>query len=225
MSKYPIVFKVVITCLISTLYFSCVKEVVVNVPKITEVYYNDFEFYDLNGFKVQGHINRVFQPIKTISIIDYWKSKVLGTFNNSKIDLEIDSIPLHNALNVQFDLYIHDNWQNDMWKMEFDNNEMLVTGFSNNKYVPQSYPDWINAGFPPNPAGSNAFDLTLKGACRFNTLAGGTTLYKIEKTIIHSDSTFKFSASDAGEFFELNCERSWSIDNFKVSAIYNITTK
>ena len=109
--------------------------------------------------------------------------------------------------------------------MEFDNKEVFVTGFSNNKNIQQAYPNWIIAGYSLNPAGSNAFDLTLKGACRYYNSVGGTSLYKMERTIIHSDSTFKFSASDAGDFFELNCDRSWSIDNFKISAIYNITTK
>jgi hypothetical protein len=211
--------------LFAFLFTSCVKEVVVNVPKVENVYSNNFELYDQKGFKVQGFINRVFQPFNDISIVDYNKSKVLGNFNNSKIDLKLDSLPIHSALNIQFDLYVHDNWRNDLWKMQFDNREVLVTGFSNNESYGQSYPDWINIGIQLNPAGANAYDLNLKGACRFNNINGGTKLYKIERTIIHSDSTFLFTASDAGEYLGLNCERSWSIDNFNVSIIYNIVTK
>ena len=217
--------KLIICCFFLTMQASCIKEVVTNVPKITEVYNNNFELYDQKGIQVQGHINGVFQLFKNINIVDYNDTKVLGDFNNSKIDLKLDSLPLHNTLNIQFDLYIHDNWRNDMWKMEFDNKEVLVTGFSNNKDCQQAYPNWINAGYALNSAGSNAFDLTLKGACRYFKIVGGTSLYRMERTIIHSDSTFKFSASDAGEFFELTCDRSWSIDNLKISAIYNITTK
>ena len=217
--------KLIICCIFLMIQTSCIKEVVTNVPKITEVYNNDFELYDQKKIQVQGHINGVFQLFKNISIVDYNGTKVLGDFNNTRIDLKLDSLPLHNALNIQFDLYIHDNWENDMWKMEFDNKEVLVTGFSNNKNHQQAYPNWINAGYALNPVGSNAFDLTLKGACRYFNLVGGTSLYRMERTIIHSDSTFKFSASDAGEFFELNCDRSWSIDNLKITAIYNITTK
>ena len=217
--------KLIICCLLLLMQSSCIKEVVTNVPKITEVYNNNFELYDQKKIQVQGHINGIFQLLKNISIVDYNGSKVLGNFNNSKIDLKLDSLPLHNALNIQFDLYIQDNWRNDMWKMVFDNNEVLVTGFSNNKDRQQAYPNWINAGYKLNPAGSNAFDLTLLGACRYSKIIGGTSHYKMERTIIHSDSTFKFSASDAGEFFEMTCDRSWSIDNLKISAIYNITTK
>jgi hypothetical protein len=211
--------------LFAILFTSCIKEVVVNVPKVENVYSNNFELYEQKGFKVQGFINRVFQPFPDISIVDYNNTKVLGNFNNSRINLKLDSLPLHNALNIQFDLYINDNWNNDMWKMEFDNREVLVTGFSNNALKLQAYPDWIDIGLQPNPAGSNAFDRDLKGACRFYNIIGGTKLYKIERTIIHSDSTFIFSASDAGNFLGLNCERSWSIDNFKVNIIYNIVTK
>jgi hypothetical protein len=43
----------------------------------------------------------------------------------------------------------------------------------------------------------------------------------MERTIIHSKPTFTFAGSDAGAFFQLNCERSWSIDNIKITAIYN----
>lgn len=73
------------------LFTSCIKEVVVNVPKVESVYSNNFELYEQKGFKVQGFINRVFQPFNDISIVEYNKSKVLGNFNNSKIDLKLDS--------------------------------------------------------------------------------------------------------------------------------------
>ena len=211
--------------LITILFSSCIKEVVVNVPKIETVYSNNFELYDQKGFIVEGYINQVFQKFKDISIVDYNKSKVLGTFNNSKIYLKLDSLPVHSALNIQFDLYVHDNWNNDLWKMQFNNREVLVTGFSNNESIPQAYPDWINIGIQLNPAGANAFDRNLKGACRFFNKEGGTKLYKIERTFIHSDSTFLFTASDAGEYIGLNCERSWSIDNFNINIIYNIALK
>jgi hypothetical protein len=105
--------------------------------------------------------------------------------------------------------------------MELENNEVLVTGFSNIENVMQSYPNWIANGSALNPPGANAFDLKLKGACRNISKANGSSHYKMERTIIHSKPTFTFAGSDAGAFFQLNCERSWSIDNIKITAIYN----
>jgi hypothetical protein len=200
---------------------SCLKDVVINIPKLTVVYENDFETYNQKGFKVYSFENGKFGLFDRVSILDFNNSKVLGRFNNGKAVLILDTLPLHNAINIQFDLYIHDIWKNDLWKMELENNEVLVTGFSNIENVMQSYPNWIANGSALNPPGANAFDLNLKGACRNISKANGSSHYKMERTIIHSKPTFTFAGSDAGAFFQLNCERSWSIDNIKITAIYN----
>jgi hypothetical protein len=200
---------------------ACVKDVVVNVPKITVVYENDFETYDQKGFKVYSFENGNFGLFDRVNILDFNKTKVLGRFNNGKAILQLDSLPMHNAINIQFDLFIHDIWSNDLWKMEFDKREVLVTGFSNIENVMQAYPNWIGNGSALNPPGSNAFDLNLTGACRNISKTNGTSYYKMERTVMHSDSTFIFAGSDAGAYFQLNCDRSWSIDNMKISVIYN----
>lgn len=216
----PVLLKLSFIILIFSMQ-ACVKDVVVNVPKITVVYENDFETYDQKGFKVYSFENGNFGLFDRVNILDFNNSKVLGRFNNGKAILELDSLPMHNAINIQFDLYIHDIWRNDLWKMEFDKREVLVTGFSNIENVMQAYPNWIGNGSALNPQGSNAFNLNLKGACRNINKANGTSHYKMERTIIHSDSTFTFAASDAGAYFQLNCDRSWSIDNMKITVIYN----
>ena len=105
--------------------------------------------------------------------------------------------------------------------MELDKNEVLVTGFSNIENVMQSYPNWIGNGSALNPPGSNAFNLNLPGACRLINKTNGTSHYKMERTIVHTASVFTFAGSDAGAFFQLNCDRSWSMDNIKITAIYN----
>ena len=226
MSKYKnpnfrfVIFQITFILLVSTMQ-SCLKEVVINIPKLTVVYENDFETYAQKGFKVYSFENGNFGLFDRVNILDFNNSKVLGRFNNGKAVLILDTLPLHNAINIQFDLYIHDIWKNDLWKMELENNEVLVTGFSNIENVMQSYPNWIDNGSALNPPGANAFDLKLKGACRNISKANGSSHYKMERTIIHSKPTFTFAGSDAGAFFQLNCERSWSIDNIKITAIYN----
>jgi hypothetical protein len=215
-----LIYRITFILLVSTMQ-SCIKDVVVNVPKLTVVYENDFETYDQKGFKVYSFENGNFGQFDRVSILDFNNSKVLGRFNNGKAVLTLDTLPLHNAINIQFDLYIHDIWKNDLWKMELDNNEVLVTGFSNIENVMQSYPNWIANGSALNPPGANAFDKNLKGACRNISKSNGTSHYKMERTIIHSKPAFTFAGSDAGAFFQLNCERSWSMDNLKITAIYN----
>ena len=134
MSKYTnpnfrfVIFQITFILLVSTTQ-SCMKEVVINIPKLTVVYENDFETYAQKGFKVYSFENGNFGLFDRVNILDFNNSKVLGRFNNGKAVLILDTLPLHNAINIQFDLYIHDIWKNDLWKMELENNEVLVTGF------------------------------------------------------------------------------------------------
>lgn len=197
---------------------SCIK----NVTRVSVVYENDFEYFDMKNIVASGFSSTgSFGPYKDISIVDYNGSKVLGRFNNAKIDLVLHQLPTHQAISIKFDLFIHDKWGNDVWVMEFDGSQKLVTGFSNFDSIQQSYPNWIGNGSALNPAGANSFNRNLPGACSLASHTNGTSQYKMEQTIIHTDSTFSFSCSDAGNYFNLNCERSWSIDNLKIQLINN----
>jgi hypothetical protein len=198
-------------------FFGCFKEV----TKVSTIYQNDFEDVDLKSIVASGFTNGTFGPFNNINIVDFNGTKVLGRFNNGKIDLHLHKLPTHQAITVKFDLYIHDKWNNDLWKMVWDGNEKLVTGFSNFDATPQSYPNWIGNGSLLNPAGANSYNRNLPGACILASSSMGTSLYKMEQTYIHSDTSFSFSCSDAGNYFNLNCERSWSIDNLKITLINN----
>ncbi len=168
-----------------------------------------------------GFTNNSFGPFTDIKIVDYNGSKVLGRFNNGRIDLAIHQLPRHQAVSVQFDLFIHDKWENTLWKMEIDGQEKLLTGFSNFTAIQQSYPNWLGNGSTLFPAGANSFNKNLPGACSMASQPNGTSEYKMEQTFQHSDADFSFSCSDAGNYFNLNCERSWSIDNLKITLINN----
>ena len=39
---------------------------------------------------------------------------MLGVFNNTRIDLHLDKLPEHTIIKVEFDLYLHDNWKNEL---------------------------------------------------------------------------------------------------------------
>ncbi len=202
-------------CIILLSFSACIK----NITKVQLVYQNDFEAYDLKGFYVSGWNNGNFGPISDIMITDYNGSKVLGKFNNHLVSLKISALPEHVAINVQFDLYIHNHWKNDLWKMTFDNHDQLLTGFSNDSLIQQAYPNWLGNGSALSHAGANAYQLKLPGVCNTVNTAYGTSLYKMEKTMAHSDSTFLINLSDAGNPVNDFCGRSWSIDNIKISTI------
>ena len=203
-------------CFLTTLS-SCFKDA----SKVSIIYQNDFEMMDMKSIVATGFPHGNFGQFTDIKIIDYNGTKVLGRFNNARIDLVLNQLPKHQAISVQFDLYIHDKWSNDPWVMELNGARVLVTGFSNFDAIQQAYPNWIGNGSDNNPAGANSYNRNLPGACSLATQKNGTSLYKMEQTFLHTDPTFLFGCSDAGSYFNLNCERSWSIDNLKITLINN----
>lgn len=217
-----------LTIEIGSLYFllatalvmvSCTK----NLQKETIVYENDFE---------KGRTNGIHNAI----ITDFNGSKVLGRYNTGGFDLNIDSLPEHDLIEVSFDLNIHDNWRgnsssglkdsSDIWIMNFDGNNERYTTFSNNRCENdscnfQAYPG--NFPFPANPAGANAIKTDLPGACALKGISGGTFKYRIKRTTYHNAVTFHLGCyaqlfAHAQESDPL-CTASWSLDNLKIKTI------
>lgn len=203
--------------LIALLPVSCFKSLTVT----NIVYENNFEGYDRNTIDVQGWKGSLFGPVSETKINNYNGSNVLGKFNNNLIQLSLNNLPLHDALRVEFDLYIHNKWKNDLWKMNIDGADQVLTGFSNDVSVKQSYPNWIGNGSQLMPAGANAENTQLPGVCLLASVNGQTSLYKIIRTIEHNKSSVVLNCSDAGGIVNDTCQRSWSIDNIKVSVLKN----
>jgi len=198
---------------------SCAKEVTDD----QQVYFNDFES----------------QPSKQISNAvteTYNGTTVLGRFNASGFDLNLNDLPTHKLVEISFDLYIHDSWDGnktsngvdgpDLWKMIVDGNLYVNASFSNEDCdnsgfcPPQSYPsDYPNSNHNPKTGAANA---NLPGVCNLAGKTGGTTLYKITKTIEHSKASLLMQCRD--QLTQTNtpdpkCDESWSIDNLRVKVI------
>jgi hypothetical protein len=174
------------------------------------VYENNFEAFEFRGINVG--------PVTTGKISNYNGTAVLGKFNNELFQLNLATLPQHTIVRVEFDLYIHNKWANDLWRFTIDGAHQLITGFSNDNAIQQSYPTWLNNTL--SPAGANAQNTKLPGLCGFNN-ERGTSQYRIISTIPHTNTTLLLEAGDAGSFLRDTCQRSWSIDNLKISTFKN----
>lgn len=173
--------------------------------------------------------------LSNTKISNFNQSKVLGNFNNDGFELLLNQISAHDLVEVSFDLYIHDTWDGnktsngidgpDIWEMQIDGSPYIYTTFSNTDCfngfcAPQSYPDnYPNHNHNPK---SGASSLLLPGFCSLAAKLGGSTLYKIKKTIKHQKSSLALQCID--HLIQTNadpaiCDESWSIDNLKIVSI------
>jgi hypothetical protein len=80
-----------------TLFLSgCFKEA----TKVGVVYFNDFEDYNMKDIEVFGFTNNNWSQFKSISIVDFDSTKVLGRFNNGQIILKLHKLPTHQAIKI-----------------------------------------------------------------------------------------------------------------------------
>jgi hypothetical protein len=195
------------------LFSACTK----NLTQKNLVYYNDFEEGNLKGIELYDFRGLLNTP----KLEDYYGSKILGRFNNNAFRLVLTDLPEHNAVNVEFTIYIHDKWTGgatDIWQMMVENNPVLITSFSNTPLNKQAYPNYYlpGGGVPPK---TSSQDSALLGVCSLKGIIGGTASYKIVKTFPHTDSKFTLQCNDALSPFEDFCLKSWSIDNISITAI------
>lgn len=196
---------------------SCTKDL----TDVTVVYENNFNNGDPKGIVTAGWLsNFAFGEFPYNKITNYKNLKMLGVFNNSRIELDVPKLPEHSIIKVEFDLYLHDGWKNDLWILNIDGHNRLLTGFSNDSNTPQSYPNWFNSG-STFPAGNQAQEIYLPGLCSLKDNKRGTSKYKIVHSLPHSTKSVKITMSDAGGNKNDTCARSWAIDNLKISALKN----
>ena len=193
--------------------------------KDTIIYNNDFENGSLSNI-IDGKIG------------EYNGSKVIGRYSESGFLLKLDSLPAHNMIQVSFDLYIHDTWDGnaikpdgpDIWIMNIDGWSAIystfASGLCNNckQAFPVLQPSQINGGFVffNNNPNSNAIKTDLLGACKLKDSKGGTSMYRILRTIEHTGSTLDigcFAQLEDSDATNKNCNESWSVDNILIKAI------
>jgi hypothetical protein len=212
------VVPVFVYILIGVLCNSCFK----TLPDKVIVYQNDFETSNISNTLVTN----IFGAVDSVKIVDFNGSKVFGRFNSHLVEFTPDNMPAHNAVKIEFDLFIHDKWDGDyiptgstipdIWKMTIDNYPVYVTTFSNGPYT-QSFPNNYQGTISKNPPRSDAWGV-LPGVCANTGKADGSSHYKIEYTTSHT-GPLVLALSDVLQPFNSPCLKSWSIDNIRITAI------
>ena len=198
---------------------ACFKDL----TKTNVLYQNDFETakMDILSVAVWNNTGTAVIGLPEGRFHDYGGTKMLGPFNNGLVQLNLPGLPPHQSLRMEFDLYIQDNWKADLWVFSVDGSSILQTTFSNDSTVKQAYPNWNSNPSDQGPAGRNSENRDLPGACSLASSAHGTSKYRVVKTISHTSPTLQMQLNDAGNFFNDTCQRSWSIDNLKISVFNN----
>ncbi len=201
---------------------SCTKDV----TERKEVYSNNFENKDVANIEISNR-QGVLDPNQ---IVSFNKNNVLGYFNNGAyVQLTIGNLPRHNRLKIEFDLYIHDKWtgnnintgntQPDLWILAVDQSYPVFTTFSNTDGLLQCFPENYKPDYHPFPARGNAWEVALPGACALSGEVKGTTLYKVDLFQHHSEPLVRISFTDQMQTALPVCEKSWSVDNVRVTAM------
>jgi len=216
--KSHIILRYLILAFILLEFPSCFKNLTVQ----NLVYFNDFETGQYNGIE----LSRFYLSTDTPKVFVFNGSKVLGGFNNGAFSVSLGHLPEHNAINVEFDLYIHGPWQGDylgtsnipdLWKILIDDKNVLLTTFSNTSYK-QSYPSYYLSG-PEYPARGDAYITAIPGRCSTANQPDGSSWYKFVTTIPHTQDSTTIYCADALQPYNSGCIKSWSIDNLKITAI------
>jgi len=156
----------------------------------------------------------------------------LGQFNNGTVSLNLDQLPTHQWLQINFDLYIIRSWDGnltettadqsnhiqstdtivgpDQWSFQIDQHSFLVTTFSNWSLGNQAFPFPIDIG--DFPAQTGAQDINHLGYF-FSDIPMDST-YRMSYRLLHNanDLTIEFGALG----LQAIEDESWGIDNVSV---------
>lgn len=166
------------------------------------------------------------------SYFNFNGSRVLGRFGLGGIDILFEDLGVHDFVEVNYDLYIHDNWEGnglrgngeDVIILNIGPSTVFFSSIINTKCLDQnctaiqSFPSIIRGG--SHPENANVANPTLPGVCLWKGEIGGSKSIRIEERRFHNDTNLRVNIAadikDAGTDF---CNKSWSIDNLEIKTI------
>lgn len=171
-----------------------------------EVFFDDFEDAPSPAWSSQE---------RTVAPED--ERTFLGRFGNDEVRLDLDNLPPHEVVTVEFDLFIINSWDGnsesvgDRWMLTTDDNvELINTTFSSHVYD-QSYPDDFGIGSHPPHTGASEVN-----ALGFPDFYGTGDVYRISRTFSHvGDSVALIFRGQELQYLD---DESWGLDNVRVFA-------
>ena len=157
---------------------------------------SDFTFYYGSGF--DGSTVSNWSNVKRFS---FDGSQVMGPYSNEMVSYQSSTLPTHDSLQIEFDFYPHDTWDNgEPFQFVLDGNVLSTAYFY---YYNGTVSDarFQSVG-------------TVNNRCT-NWDPYYTKKYHATFRVPHTQSTTQFYINQwAGEDV---CNESWSFDNFKIS--------
>jgi len=167
-------------------------------------------------------------------LYQYKGANIIGRYNNGGFDLNLANLPKHKTIQIEVVPYFHNSWDGnnsyagidgpDIWRMQADGVDLVNATFSNSPCNPlyclaQSYPmKYAIVNNPPMTDAIKIFEGTADNCSGNNT----SSMYRIVKTIAHTNSTINFSFRDF--LVQTNvpnpiCDESWSMSSIVVKVI------
>jgi hypothetical protein len=162
-----------------------------------------------------------------------------GTFETcmlfgSPVRLDLHNLPAHNAIQLNFDLFIMDSWDGngdgtyhagpDIWMLMEGNQNMLIRttfttmgGFGYH----QSYPNTYEGGFTyDSPDANKHANPPNAGAIEVNTLGGFgmSAVYHLDVAFNHTSDDLQLSFLTDGHGCQEVGDESWGLDNVVVTS-------
>jgi hypothetical protein len=192
-----------------------------------EVYY----FEDFEETENSSLVTPEFVTYNTEPLHYFAGNQMLGPFGFGGVLIRINDIPEYDRIVISFDLYIHDAWEgpgssresSDIWIFDLNGGNQIYTTFINTKCVTrncgtfQHYPyNFAQAAL--NPENAEVINPELPGLCLYSNEIGGTKLYHIRKKYSQIGQNISLGLfADLKNLGEDNCNKSWSIDNLKIT--------
>jgi len=185
------------------------------------VYNNNFNTGDKTG--LDGAI-----------LYKYNGANIIGRYNKGGFSLNLANLPKHKAIQIEVVPYFHNSWDGnnnyggidgpDIWTMHADGQELVRSTFSNSiceslYCLFQSYPaSYGSVNNPPMTDAVKIFEGTADNCSGNNR----TSMYRIVKTIAHTNSSLSLSFRDF--LVQTNapnpiCDESWSMASIVVKVI------
>jgi gliding motility-associated-like protein len=144
---------------------------------------------------------------------------VSGPYGNHQLQLQLNNLPLHDSVEVSFDLYLHDSWDGislgigyDFFTMKIDFDTLIHTTFNNHQNSTyQSYPGNFPAVYP-SLTGASAI-LPIRCSAPYTC----TALYDMQFVKGHTSGNVNIGFHGAPD--QTLCDESWSIDNVRVKLL------